>query len=330
MITAALYARVSTDRQEKQATINSQIEEVEQSIKKDGNILADKFKFIDDGWSGSILARPALDNLRDAAREKKFECLYVYDRDRISRSYVHQGVILEELEKKVQVIVLHDPEIKSPEDKAMLQMKGVFSEYERVKIAERTRRGKLSKARNGYIVHGPGPYGYRYVLKSATKQGYYLVDQYEAGTVRKMFKWVGEEGLTINGVIKRLQETGIQPRKSSKGLWSSSTLSKLFRCEAYIGNAYYNKTVAIEPERPQSERKYKKIVKTSRRLKERKDWIKIPVPVIIEEELFNKAQNQLKRNSWFSDRCQKHEYQLTGLLFCSCGSRMWVVSSISV
>jgi len=74
MITAALYARVSTDRQEKQATINSQIEEVEQSIKKDGNILADKFKFIDDGWSGSILARPALDNLRDAAREKKFEC----------------------------------------------------------------------------------------------------------------------------------------------------------------------------------------------------------------------------------------------------------------
>lgn len=60
MKTAALYARVSTDKQEKQATIRSQIEEVEKTIKADGNILSDKFKFIDDGWTGMILEALAL------------------------------------------------------------------------------------------------------------------------------------------------------------------------------------------------------------------------------------------------------------------------------
>lgn len=322
MLTAALYARVSTEKQEREQTIRSQIEEVEKRIKDDGNILIDKYRFIDDGWSGSRLDRPALDNLRDAVKERKFDCLYIYDRDRLSRNFSQLLFVLEEMEKKTKVIFLHDPTINSPEDKVLLQFKGVVAELQRVQIAERTRRGKLSKARNGNIVHGPGPYGYKYIEKSANKQGYFVINQYEASIVKKIFEWIGNNGLTIRKVIKRLQEEEIKPRKSSRGVWNNSTLCKLIHNETYFGDAYYNKTVAIEPEKPLKDVKYKKVIKTSRRLKPRNDWIRIPVEPIINRALFDKAQEQLKRNAWFNDRCQKHDYLLSGLLFCSCGFRM--------
>jgi site-specific DNA recombinase len=319
----ALYARVSTDRQEKQATIKSQIEEIKEKIKADGNVLGDNLMFLDDGWTGSMLARPGLDKARDAGTNKKYETLYIYDRDRISRKFIHQGLILEEFEKSgVELKILHDPEIKSAEDQVMVQMKGVFAEYERVKIAERTRRGKIGKARNGKVVLGPGPYGYTYILKNQNKDGYYIINKFEAEVVRKIFKWVADEKLTIRRVIKRLQDEGIKPRKSTKGVWNNSTLSRLLNNESYIGTTYYNKSYAVEPERPLKDIKYKKVTKTSRKMRQKGEWIKIKVPEIISKELFNGCKEQLRKNAWFSKRCQKYDYLLTGLLFCSCGCRM--------
>ncbi len=319
----ALYARVSTDRQEKQATIKSQIEEIKEKIKEDGNVLGDGLLFVDDGWTGSILARPGLDKARDGAVNKKYETLYVYDRDRISRVFLHQGVVLEEFEKNnIDVKILHDPEIKSAEDKVMVQMKGVFAEYERLKIAERTRRGKLGKAHSGKVVLGPGPYGYRYIPKTSDKDGYYVLDKYEAEVVRKIFNWVAVEKLTIQKAIKRLQEEGIKPRKSKRGVWGNSTLSRLLNNETYIGTTYYNKSYAVVPEKPLKDVKYKKIAKTSRKKRPKSEWIKIKVPAVIDKDLFVKAREQLKKNAWFSKRCQRYDYLLTGLIFCDCGCRM--------
>lgn len=321
---AAYYARVSTNRQEKEATIESQIAELEERIKQDGNVLGKNQKFADNGWSGDLLARPALDAMRDSAAEKEFEVLYFWDRDRIARKYAYQEIILEELQEAgVEVVDLHASEVKTPEDKILLGFKGLFAEYEKTKIAERMRRGKLFKAKSGKIVHGPAPFGYKYIPKTKDKEGYDIVDGYEANIVRQIFSWVGNEGLTLRKLIKRLEKEKISPRKGKKKyIWRTSTLSRLLRNEAYIGRAYYNKTVAVEPKRPRNNERYRKVKKSSRAYKPKEEWIPISISKIIKRSLFEKVQEQLKKNSKFSKRNRKHSYLLAGLVYCECGSRM--------
>lgn len=320
---AAFYARVSTERQEKEATIESQIDELEKKIKDDGNVLGENLRFIDNGWSGDLLARPALDQMRDSASKKEFEILYVWDRDRIARRYAYQEIILEEIENsRIQLIDLHSSEAKTPEDKILLGFKGLFAEYEKTKIAERMRRGKLFKARNGKIVLGPGPYGYKYILKSKDNEGYLEINEEEASIVRLIFNWIGNEGLSIRAVIKRLYDLKITPRKSKSGHWGNSTLCRLLRNKAYVGTVFYNKSQAVEPKTPQTHEKYKRIRKSSRVARSKEDWIAISVPSIIDEELFDKTQEQLKINALHSPRNKKHDYLLSGLIYCDCGSRM--------
>src|SRR3989344_7531101 len=106
---AGAYGRVSTGRQEQEATIDSQIDEIKNRVASDGNMLPPENIFIDDGWTGEMLQRPALDLMRDAARDGKFQILYVYDRGRLSRIFAHQEVLLEEItDKGIQFVTLHD------------------------------------------------------------------------------------------------------------------------------------------------------------------------------------------------------------------------------
>src|SRR3989344_4948733 len=152
---AGLYARVSTSRQEDQETIESQVAEIKVRIEADGDMLPTENIFVDDGWTGEMLQRPGLDLMRDAALEGKFEALYVYDRGRLSRVFAYQEIIIEELlNKGVKFVTLHDVQAQTPEERVLQAMQGVFHEYERVKIAERMRRGKLYKARNGILING--------------------------------------------------------------------------------------------------------------------------------------------------------------------------------
>ena len=81
---AALYARVSTNRQEIQETIDSQLEEITTRIREDGLDLPEENVFQDDGWTGEMLVRPGLDAMRDAAAVGQFDTLYVYDKGRLS------------------------------------------------------------------------------------------------------------------------------------------------------------------------------------------------------------------------------------------------------
>ncbi len=106
---AAFYARVSSDSQEKQETIASQIAEIKERIKRDGNMLDESNQFIDDGWSGELLDRPALDAMRDAMARKAFEILYVYDLGRLSRMYINQLLLIEEIKIiGIKLVSLHD------------------------------------------------------------------------------------------------------------------------------------------------------------------------------------------------------------------------------
>jgi site-specific DNA recombinase len=118
-----------------------------------------------------------------------------------------------------------------------------------------------------------------------------------------------------------LHELGIKPRKSKRGVWNTSTLTTLLRNRAYIGEAHWGSSYAVVPERAVKNEKYKKVRKTSRRIKPREEWIAsaIPVPAIIDRELFERARQQIQKNSALGRRNRKNEYLLSGKLRCTCG-----------
>src|SRR3954469_22303081 len=139
----AIYARVSSEQQAQQDTIASQIEALERRIGDDGLGCDPELRFIDDGVSGTLLARPGLERLRGQAAAGSVDRLYVLDPDRFSRKYAYQVLILEELTRcGVEVVFLRNPPGRGPEENLLLQVQGVIAEYERAKIMERCRRGK--------------------------------------------------------------------------------------------------------------------------------------------------------------------------------------------
>lgn len=316
---AVLYVRVSPSLAENEDTIESQIQAIEERIKTDNNILTDKY--IDNGWAGNLLVRPALDRLRDDIAKKKFEVLYMFDRGRLARKYWLQELVLEELEEKeIETIFLKEPTAETDEDKVVQGMKGLFAEYERAKITERTRRGRLFRAKQGVIVGHEAPYGYSYIRPEGGKDRWYEINENEAKIVKIIFHLVANEGYSVRRVIKKLYELGIKPR-DGKDFWASSTLSRLLRREDYIGQAFYNKSLNISPKNP-TNNGYKRHKKTSRINKPREEWIPISIPSIIDKDIFELTQKQLIKNQELSPRNMKRQYLLRGLLHCeTCGSR---------
>lgn len=314
-----LYARVSSMRQEIEETIETQIMAIKDFLKANNHALMQEYR--DDGWSGTILARPALDQLRLDATKGLWEGVVVYDPDRLSRKYAHQQMIIDELENRgCTILFVTTPPVKDEGDKLLYGVKGLFAEYERSKIAERFRLGKIRKAREGHVVTSQSPYGYAYIPKQGDTHGYFEPIASEARIVRDIFDWVGNEGLTIRKVIKRLQDQHIAPRKSKRGVWNNSTLTTLLRNETYYGQAHYNKTMGIIPTKPKNLEKYKRIVKSSRKNKPEADWIYIECKPIIDKDLFDRTQKQLRINFERCVRNKKNEYLLGNLIRCTCGA----------
>src|SRR6059036_563149 len=146
--------------------------------------------FWDEGYSGAVLARPALERLRDLAAEGQIEIVLVYSPDRLSRKYAYQVLLVEEFARcGVSMVFLKSPAGETPEDQLLRQFQGMIAEYERAQIAERTRRGKLHRARGGsQAVMSGAPYGYRYVKKSEHMEGFWQINEIEASVVREVFE----------------------------------------------------------------------------------------------------------------------------------------------
>jgi site-specific DNA recombinase len=324
----AIYGRVSTSLQEDQKTIENQIMAIkdfaDEKFGKGNYTIIEEY--LDEGWSGDSLIRPRLDQLRIDATKKIWDIVIIYDPDRLARRSAWQEIVTEELkELGIDILYVTIPQAKTEEDKIMQKMRGVFNEFERMKIAERFRIGKLRKVKEGHILISEALYGYRYVPnnKDTKEHGYYIINEEEAEVVRKIFTWIGEERLTIRQVVRRLQELNIKPRRSKRGVWNTSTLTTMLRHKGYIGQAHWGSSYAVLPVNPIKTGKYKKIKKSSRKIKPEGDWIarNIPIPIIISEELFLKVQAQLKTNSALCERNTKNQYLIGGKIFCSCGRK---------
>jgi site-specific DNA recombinase len=317
---AAIYARVSTARQEEEQTIKTQLAAISELVqKRDLKVVAD---YTDDGWSGDILARPALDRLRQDAKAKLWQAIVIYDPDRLARRYSYQELVMDELrEAGIEVVFVTIPAPKNSEEKILYGVRGLFAEYERVKIGERFRLGKIRKVKEGHILVSEPLYGYRYIAKQEKVHGYYEINEEEAMVVRMIFDWVDQDGLTLRRLVRKLRDLDIKPRKSKRGVWATSTLSHLLRNKAYIGEARWGSSYAVVPENPTNLEKYRKIRKTSRKIKPETEWITIPVPAIIDKEMFARIQNRLKSNFLLSQRNTKNEYLLAGKIHCVCGRK---------
>ena len=252
-----------------------------------------------------------------------WDAVIVYDPDRLARRYSYQELVMDELrEAGVEVVFVTVSSPKNSEDKILHGVRGLFAEYERAKIAERFRLGKLRTVKEGHVIAN-ARYGYRNVRKNKDNcilHGYYEIVEDEARVMRMIFSWIANEGETVRGVIKRLKELGIKPRKSKKNVWSTSTLSSLLDNKAFIGEAHYGKHYSIVPVKPHKEEKYRKNKKSSRKFRP-EEWTVIPVPAIIEKELYQRARAKLEANFALADRRKKHEYLLAGKLWCTCGKR---------
>jgi site-specific DNA recombinase len=317
----ATYSRVSTSNQEEQKTIQTQLLTLKEFSEKNNYTIVREYT--DDGWSGDVLARPALDKLRHEAKKKLWDAVLVYDPDRLARRYSYQELVMDELkEAGIEVIFVTIAAPKNSEDKILHGVRGLFAEYERAKISERFRLGKLRKIKEGHLLVSEPLYGYRYTPKHDNTHGYYEIEPEEARVVKLIFDWVANEGLTLRKVVKRLQALGVSPRRSKRNVWNTSTLSTLLRNKGYIGQAHWGSTFAVVPKNPTNKEKYRKTKKTSRIIKPEEEWYTIPIPAIIDSTVFNKAAFQLAENfKLLAQRNKKNDYLLAGKIYCSCGKR---------
>jgi site-specific DNA recombinase len=321
-----LYARVSSEQQVEAGTIESQIAALEERILQDGYALRADLCFIDQGYSGATLIRPALEQLRDRAALHGLDRLYVHSPDRLARKYAYQVLLLEELQRNgVEVIFLNHEAQQTAEDQLLLQMQGMIAEYERAKILERSRRGKRHAAKTGDVaVLSGAPYGYRYISKQeGGGQARYEVVVEEASVVVQVFHWMGVERTSIGEICRRLKAARIASPKG-KPAWDRSSVWGILKNPAYKGLAGYGKTQreALRPRlRAQRGRSLQPRRAMSVGTQPEQEWLSIPVPALVEEALFEAVQQQLKENRQRARQGQRGAlYLLQGLLVCAhCG-----------
>ena len=320
----AIYARVSSDQQAQEQTIDSQVSALRQRVVDDGHRLDEELCFLDDGVSGSTLMRPALERLRDTAYIGGFQKLYVHSPDRLSRRYAYQVLLIDELKKHgIEIEFLNRAIGVSPEEDLLLQMQGMFAEYERAKIMERSRRGKRHAASRGSVnVLSNAPYGYRYISKrEGGGQAAFEINETQAVVVKQIFEWVGRDRISIGEVSRRLKEKEI-PSSTGKSWWDRTSVWGMLKNPAYMGLAAFGKT-RTGPRRKQL-RKPRGQSKTPRRTGSAYDTnpseqITIPVPAIVSEGLFAVVQTQLSENRQRGrERKRGARYLLQGLLECQC------------
>jgi site-specific DNA recombinase len=190
MTMAAIYARVSSDRQKEERTIGSQLAALSEFSRNGAFTVPEQWIFQDEGYSGASLIRPGLERLRDLACEGTLEAILIYSPDRLSRKYAYQVLLVEEFARQgIEIIFIRSPKASTPEEHLLLQFQGMIAEYERAQITERTRRGKRFRAKSGLVnVLSGAPYGYQYIKKTETSSAYYHVIEEEAEIVRTVFK----------------------------------------------------------------------------------------------------------------------------------------------
>src|SRR5271165_3236396 len=307
---AALYARVSTDAQKQEGTIESQIAELRRQIAAAGHVPVKEY--IDDGYTGSRMDRPALQELRRDLRAEIFDVIYFLAADRIARAVIYQTIIIGEmLLYKKEIVINGQQYIDKSENKFTMTVLGAVAELERAKINERMTRGKLHRLRQGVMASGGvAPFGYQYTQPSPNAPRALAPQEPEAQVVRWMFETYAA-GATLRSLAKSLEQRGVRTR-FGKELWAYAQIRDMMNNPTYAGMRYFNRRTEVKDD-PQ--RKRGRTI-----LRDRSEWIGIAVPPLVSTELFDRVQERLAGNLQRYLQPAAH-YALSGLVECGeCGS----------
>ncbi len=326
----ALYARVSTTRQQQHQTIEQQLSRLRAYVATHPDwSVADEHIYRDDGYSGATLKRPGLDRLRDRVAMAAVEGVLITAPDRFARNDVHQMLLVDELTQRgCRVECVERPMRDDPHDQLLLQIRSAVAEYERTLIAERMRRGRQAKLRSGQLLPWTrAPYGYLLDPDRPRDPSRVRIDPVQAAVVEQLFAWYTDPGQTpsLYQVAKRLSEAQIPtPRGGQR--WNVTSVRGILRSPTYTGVAYSGRT------RPTPARQRKSALQPvgpgqSQQPAPAEEWIAVPVPALISEETFQAAQHRLDRNVQMARRNNTtYEYLLRGLVSCgqcrlTCGGR---------
>jgi site-specific DNA recombinase len=321
---AAIYARVSSEQQREEHTIASQTAALIEFAKTRSLEVPTEWVFEDEGFSGATLERPGLERVRDLVAEGQIQVVLAHSPDRLSRKYAYQILLIEEFAKHgVETLFVNAPQGTSAEDQLLVQFQGMIAEYERAQILERSRRGKRHRARSGEIsVLSGAPYGYRYIRKTDEALASYQVIDAEAQVVQRVYEMYTVAGLSIGEIARRLNAQGLPTRKQSSR-WERSVIWAMLRNPAYRGAASFGKTrVAGRVRVTRALRRRGGLVSSDSvgHERPREEWIEIPVPALISEESFARAQELLHENRIRSRRRTITPSIVQGLVSCQkCG-----------
>jgi site-specific DNA recombinase len=275
--------------------------------------------FRDAGESGATLTRPSLDHLRDAVKAAAFDRVLVTTPDRLARNYVHQMVLLEELERVgCRVEFLERPMSQDPHDQLVLQIRSAVAEYERTLIAERMRRGRQMKLRAGVLLPWTTtPYGYRVDPKRPRDPAGVHLDPAEGAIVRELFTRYLEPHETLRGLVKYLLRLGL-PSPWGRACWSVASVRGILTNPTYTGQVYSGR------KRMRPARARRSATHPIGTLAQGWDpvapeaWqVVATIPTLVSPEHFAQVQAKLALNQqWASRNNKTHTYLLRALVSC--------------
>jgi site-specific DNA recombinase len=231
--TAILYARVSTEEQARSGySLAQQIEALREYTAREGYEVLEEV--VDPGQSGANLERPGMDQVRDLVAAGSVSVVLAQDRDRFSREPAYTYLLRREFhEYGCELRALNDRGDGSPEGDLTDGILDQLAKYERAKISERSRRGRLRKAREGKLNrNGRANYGFRH---DDTGDGYEVYEP-EMLVVRRIFRSV-VNGMSLYGVKRALEIEGVPPPgNANKGgqFWSASYLRRIVLSDVYV------------------------------------------------------------------------------------------------
>ena len=311
----AIYIRWSTDEQTEGTTLEVQRERCSLFVRSQGWMVREDLIYVDEGYSGATLERPAIRRLRQAVEIGLVDCVVTYRLDRLSRNLV-DTVTLVRQEWAGKCIYRSategfDTSQDSPTGGLIFNILASFAEFERAVIRERTRAGTLRRMKEGMYISGRVPFGYERAGK-----GQLAIKEGESQTVRRIFQIAATNvAASAAGIAKKLNEEGIPAPGGGK--WWASAVERILRNPLYTGTVIYGRK-NLPPTVPGGDGRHDA---TGSALAE----VEGAVPALITQELFKKAHQTLqgrKESKPKNTNRASSDYLLTAIAHCKCGGRL--------
>jgi len=342
---AILYARVSTDEQARSGySLSQQLEALREYAAREGYEILDEIT--DPGRTGATLDRPGLDRMRNLVAAGGVSVVLAQDRDRFAREPAHGWILREELDKHgCKLRALNDHGDDSPEGMLTDGILDQLAKYERAKVAERTRRGLLQKAREGKVIKGPKA---NYGFKFNDTEDNLLVNEPEMRIVEKIFR-MAASGMGPKAMQTRLYSEGISS-PTGNAMWPhrilkvqlvlndlykphtrnellplvSSEVAATLDPDKLYGIWWYNRRNVTKSYGSETDgdhgRRY--VTRTSVRTRDEQEWIAVPVPAYLPRKLVDQARLMIESRTGLERKHQARQWELKGVLRCSCGQNM--------